>query len=280
MSEKREFTGVFIPANIWGNPDLTPAEKMLLGEIDSLSRRTGWCEASREHFATWLHCDPTNISHYVAKLEKLGFLQVQRVAGRRNKMRVVNARFYDTTPVSQIHGGGEWDSRVGVNGAHGGGEWGSPEIQEKYKNKSVLARAHENEPESFNLEAEKNTPSPIPPAPSPAAGRRANTSDEAENLIRAWANGDGKETVRNWIAETTFSEKVHGRVRDEITKFVGHYAVSEKPGVSYKMFADPVLFFQNRFKAWLVQAKELNRPANNQRAAAAATYEPPRRILN
>lgn len=146
--------------------------------------------------------------------------------------------------------------------------------------KGTCERAHENEPESFDLEAEKSTPSPIAPAPSPAAGRRANTSDEAENLIRAWANGDGKETVRNWIAETTFSEKVHGRVRDEITKFVGHYAVSEKPGVSYKMFADPVLFFQNRFKAWLVQAKELNRPANKQQAAATATYEPPRRILN
>ena len=142
---------------------------MLLGEIDSLSRRTGWCEASREHFAAWLHCDPTNISHYVSKLQKLGFLQVQRVAGRRNKMRVVNARFYDTTPVSHIHGGGEWGSRVGVNGVHGGGEWGSPEIQEKYKNKSVLARAHENEPETFDLEAEKSTPSPIAPAPSPAA---------------------------------------------------------------------------------------------------------------
>lgn len=142
----------------------------------------------------------------------------------------------------------------------------------------ALERARENEPETFDLEAEKDTTSQV--APTPAGGRRANTSDEAETLIRAWANGDGKETVKNWIAETTFSEKVHGRVRDEITKFVGHYAVSEKPGVSHKMFADPVLFFQNRFKAWLVQAKELNRPANNQRAAAAATYEPPRRILN
>lgn len=30
-------------------------------------------------------------------------------------------------------------------------------------------RAHENEPETFDLEAEKNTPSPIAPAPSPAA---------------------------------------------------------------------------------------------------------------
>lgn len=156
--------------------------------------------------------------------------------------------------------------------------------KETIENKERLIRESaraENEPKTIDLEAEKNKTSQVAPAPpQPAAGRRANTSDEAENLIRAWANGDGKETVLNWIAETTFSEKVHGRVRDEITKFVGHYAVSEKPGVSHKMFADPVLFFQNRFKAWLVQAKELNRPTNKQQAAAAATYEPPRRILN
>lgn len=127
-----------------------------------------------------------------------------------------------------------------------------------------IGRAPEN---SADVEAK-----PLPQNVGGAAARRANSSDEAENLIREWANGEGRATVKNWIAETTFSEKVHGKVRDEITKFVGHYAVSDKPGVSHKMFSDPVTFFKNRFKAWLVQAKELNRPAAN--GKPALEYQP------
>lgn len=113
--------------------------------------------------------------------------------------------------------------------------------------------------ESLKAEVQK-----IPPG---AGAQRANTSDEAETMIRTWANGDGRATVKNWISETTFSERTNGKVRDEITKFVGYYAVSKEPGMSHNFFSDPVKFFQNRFKAWLVRAKEINR----QPAAAPAS---------
>lgn len=149
---------------------------------------------------------------------------------------------------------------------------------------TVVYRKHETPETSFETSFESSArekirensadveAKPLPQNVGGAAARRANSSDEAENLIREWANGEGRATVKNWIAETTFSEKVHGKVRDEITKFVGHYAVSDKPGVSHKMFSDPVTFFKNRFKAWLVQAKELNRPAAN--GKPALEYQP------
>lgn len=130
---KRDFTGVFIPAHIWTCTELTPAEKMLLAEIAALSTRTGWCDASREHFAEWLQCDITNISHYTAKLEKLGFLTIKRQLGYRSKMQVVADRFYIDEGVNPIHGGSESHSRGVVNPIHGGGESHSPEIKEKIK---------------------------------------------------------------------------------------------------------------------------------------------------
>lgn len=91
--------------------DLTPAEKMMCGEIDALSKKTGWCEASRAHFAEWLQCSEANISNYWSKLEKAGFIEVEKTPGRRSKIRLNLARFWAehpsaplTTPVSPTDG--------------------------------------------------------------------------------------------------------------------------------------------------------------------------------
>jgi len=72
---------------------------MLLGEIDALSKESGWCYASRKHFCEWLQCSLPNVSYYVEKLERLGFLEVDRKPGERSKMRVVNSRFYEKRQV-------------------------------------------------------------------------------------------------------------------------------------------------------------------------------------
>ena len=148
---KRDFTGVFIPAHIWTCKELIPSEKMMLGEIAALSTRTGWCEASRAHFAEWLQCDPTNISHYIGKLEKLGFLDVKRTPGARSKMRVVADRFYTDEVVSGIHGSSEPHSRVVVNPIHGSSEPHSPEIKVKDNNKIKLKEKTPTSGESIGL---------------------------------------------------------------------------------------------------------------------------------
>ena len=91
---QREFTGVFIPAHIWESTELTPSEKMMLGEIDSLSKSKGYCYAGRSHFAKWLQCGETNISNYFAKLEKLGFISTERMPGQPVRIKIANDRFY------------------------------------------------------------------------------------------------------------------------------------------------------------------------------------------
>jgi hypothetical protein len=135
MSEKREFTGVFIPAHIWISRDLIPAEKMILGEIDALSKTTGWCNASRKHFAEWLQCTVQNVTYYFEKLENLGFIEVNKVPGYRNKIRIIQDRFYIQGGVNGTDGGGKLDLPPGVNGTDGGGKRDLPEIKGKYNNK-------------------------------------------------------------------------------------------------------------------------------------------------
>jgi Mn-dependent DtxR family transcriptional regulator len=73
--DKREFTGVFIPACVWESKELTPAEKMMLGEIIALSESRGYCSAGRQHFADWLDCTLPNISYMYKTLKSTGYFQ-------------------------------------------------------------------------------------------------------------------------------------------------------------------------------------------------------------
>lgn len=126
---QREFTGVFIPAHIWESQDLIPAEKMLLGEIAALSTRYGYCSAGRKHFANWLHCTVENVSYYFSKLQKMGFITIEREAGGTNKIRLVNDRFFweekagtsiesNEGVVNGVYGGSKRDLRGVVNGVY------------------------------------------------------------------------------------------------------------------------------------------------------------------
>ena len=157
MAETRDFTGVFIPVNIWVSKELTPTEKMLLGEIDALSKKTGWCHAGREHFARWLSCDPAAISYIVKNLEKIGFLEVVRTPGYPSQMRVIPERFYGIEEarllkkrgwqkgkaragvVNPIYGGGKSHLGGVVNPIYGGGKSHLPEIQKKENLETTLS---------------------------------------------------------------------------------------------------------------------------------------------
>ena len=130
---KREFTGAFIPAHIWVSKELIPAEKMLLGEIDALSKLRGYCDASRAHFAEWLNVTPQGVTYYFEKLERLGFIIVEKSPGKRNKIRLSNERFYTEQGVSGTDGRGKSGLRVGVSGTDGRGKWDLPEIKEEIK---------------------------------------------------------------------------------------------------------------------------------------------------
>jgi hypothetical protein len=72
---KRGFQGVWIPAALWDNPDLTRMERDLLAEIDSLSSAEhGPCHASREFLAKRLHTTPGVIRTMLSELMGKGFI--------------------------------------------------------------------------------------------------------------------------------------------------------------------------------------------------------------
>ena len=94
MSINRDFTGVFIPAHIWLSREVKPMEKLLLAEITALSQRTGWCYATRRHFAEWMDCTETNVTNYLTRLVKLGYIEQVERPGQPTLRRVNNQMFY------------------------------------------------------------------------------------------------------------------------------------------------------------------------------------------
>ena len=66
--EKRAFKGVWICAAIFLDEKLTPAEKILLAEIDSLTSDDRGCYASNAHFAKRLGVTESRANHIVARL--------------------------------------------------------------------------------------------------------------------------------------------------------------------------------------------------------------------
>ena len=70
------FKGVFIPAFVWKNEELSPTQKMLLCEIDAMSDgENNPCYAGNEHFAKHLKCSVKSISNMIGYFVKLGYLK-------------------------------------------------------------------------------------------------------------------------------------------------------------------------------------------------------------
>lgn len=81
----RRFMGVWIPREIYLNPNLTRLEKDILVEIDSLDNEEG-CFATNKYLASFCQCSIRGVTKSVANLEKMGYISVTNVPGVRRIM--------------------------------------------------------------------------------------------------------------------------------------------------------------------------------------------------
>lgn len=96
--EKRAFKGVWICAAIFLDENLTPAEKMLLAEVDSLTTDEHGCYASNAHFAKRLGVTESRANHVVARLTREAYI-VRICCDGRLTQRVV-APQYSSNPAT------------------------------------------------------------------------------------------------------------------------------------------------------------------------------------
>ena len=108
MDESRDFKGVWIPAELYLNSDLSPVEKLLIVEVDSLSS-LGECFASNQHFADFLGLSRDWTRKTIASLVKRGYLESEIIYVKGTKqvekriLRVVKTPMveYDHTPMGE-----------------------------------------------------------------------------------------------------------------------------------------------------------------------------------
>ena len=95
---QRAFNGVWVCAAIFLDERLSPAEKMLLAEIDSLTTDDHGCYANNAHFAKRLGVAESRANHVLARLTREGYIVPVGYDGRVTQ-RVV-APEYSSNPVT------------------------------------------------------------------------------------------------------------------------------------------------------------------------------------
>ena len=84
---ERDFKGIWIPAEVWLDDRLTPLDKIILVEIDSLDVRGEGCFASNAYLAEFCKCSETKISKSISLLAKLGYVDIVLFTGRSRKLQ-------------------------------------------------------------------------------------------------------------------------------------------------------------------------------------------------
>jgi hypothetical protein len=111
---ERGFKGIWMCVAVYLADDLTPIEKLMLVEIDSLTTADCACYASNEHFASLLRITESRANHLLSGLTKKGY--VLRVGfNGRTTYRVVAPQFSANPKTSSLLIDRSPQSRVAKN---------------------------------------------------------------------------------------------------------------------------------------------------------------------
>lgn len=88
MEAERVFRGVWIPAELWLHPELSPTEMKLAAEIHSLDKPDNGCFASNDYFKEFLKLKSVqHVSGIISKLITLKLVYIESFDGRTRVLR-------------------------------------------------------------------------------------------------------------------------------------------------------------------------------------------------
>lgn len=102
MTEERAFRGVWIPADIWLNRELSLQEKVMLIEIDSLQHPLKGCFKSNKKLAEFFGLSPNRVSEVISSLKKKGWVSVKQI---REGKQIVERRIFMNRPLDKAPAG-------------------------------------------------------------------------------------------------------------------------------------------------------------------------------
>lgn len=90
---ERGFKGIWIPAEVWLDGNLTALDKMILAEVDSLDQGEKGCYASNKYIAEFCGCSETKVSTSISFLIEYGLLYVESFNGRQRILKSRLSKF-------------------------------------------------------------------------------------------------------------------------------------------------------------------------------------------
>jgi len=102
----RGFKGIWIPACIWEDKNLTAIDKILLAEIDSLDMSDGHCFASNEYFSRFLGISVSSVTRSLKKLSERYLIKIDIERSKKGTERRIMSLVKMTRGGSQIDEGG------------------------------------------------------------------------------------------------------------------------------------------------------------------------------
>lgn len=85
--EKREFKGMWIPAMVYYNREVSWSAKIIWAEIDSFTSNDRECFFSNEYLANFLGCSVPQVTRYLTELKKVGWIEEAGFDGRKRYLK-------------------------------------------------------------------------------------------------------------------------------------------------------------------------------------------------
>lgn len=106
-STNRGFKGVWIPADVWLDENLTTQEMLFLIEIDSLDISDKGCYASNKHFSEFFGVSSARCSQIINSLQSKGYISISFIYGKNKviEKRTIRVLRKLTTPIKYSKGG-------------------------------------------------------------------------------------------------------------------------------------------------------------------------------
>jgi len=104
---KRKFKGVWIPAEVWLDRDLSIVEKVMLTEIDSLDDVERGCYAKNAYFAEFFNLSKSRVSEIISGLEQKRLISVElkyKAGTKQVQTRIIRLTRPLGAPVSVTRG--------------------------------------------------------------------------------------------------------------------------------------------------------------------------------
>lgn len=98
---------IIIPPEVRADPDLRPIDKLIMGEILTLSKNSGQCWASNAYLAKIYHVSIRNIGQSIKNLSDRGLIHVGYVSKNLSTQRTITPTQKLTIGLQNLQGGHE-----------------------------------------------------------------------------------------------------------------------------------------------------------------------------